>query len=317
MKNKHISVLLDESIELLNINENGIYVDCTLGRGGHSAEILKKIKKGYLYCIDQDSEAIEYSKKILELISSNFTIIKGNFVNLKSLLFLNKVEKVDGLIYDLGVSSPHLDDPNRGFSYRFDSKLDMRMDLEGNGLTAREVVNNLSANELKTILYKYGEEKFAHNIVSKICSYRENKTIETTFELVDIIKSALPQKILKQKKHPAKKTFQAIRIFVNKEIEILEDSLMQAANILNKGGTLVIITFHSLEETVVKKVFNNLTFDENEKFYSKLPINISLNKEFQIITKKPIKPSLSELENNKRSHSAKLWAIKKVGEKNV
>ncbi|AKU79481.1 16S rRNA (cytosine(1402)-N(4))-methyltransferase RsmH [Spiroplasma turonicum] len=317
MENKHISVLLKESIKILNIQENGTYVDCTLGRGGHSTEILKCLKKGHLYSIDQDDEAIKYSKNMLELISSNFTILKGNFINIKSLLYLEGITKVNGILYDLGVSSPHLDDAERGFSYRFDSELDMRMDNINTKITAKDLVNSLSESELSRIFFKYGDEKFANKIAKNICLYREKKEIKTTFQLVEIIKSSIPQKFLKQKKHPAKKTFQALRIQVNNEIECLEKSLYQAVDILDKNAVLAIITFHSLEEKIVKEIFHKLTFNKDEKFYNKLPINIKLNKNFEVLTKRPIKPSLSELEFNNRSHSAKLWAIKKVGDENV
>ncbi|ASP28009.1 S-adenosyl-methyltransferase MraW [Spiroplasma corruscae] len=314
MEKEHISVLLQESIDILDLKNNGLYVDCTLGRAGHSAKILEKLKEGHLFCIDQDDDAIKYSEKILEAISSNFTILKGNFINIKSLLYLNNVEKVDGIIYDLGVSSPHFDNPERGFSYRLDALLDMRMDNNNNKVTAKDLVNNLSEQELTNILFKYGNESFAPRISKKICEYRIGQEIKTTLQLVEIIKSALPQKVLKQKKHPAKKTFQALRIYVNNEIECLKLSLEQAQSILNINGVLAIITFHSLEEKVVKEFFKSLSYDINEKFYKKLPISIELNKKFEILTKKPIKPKSLELENNNRSHSAKLWAIKKVGD---
>ncbi|AOG60668.1 S-adenosyl-methyltransferase MraW [Spiroplasma helicoides] len=314
MIQEHIPVLLKESIELLNINENGIYVDCTLGRAGHSKEILKKLKKGHLYAIDQDNEAIQSSKEALKQVSNNFTILEGNFAYMKTLLALQNVDKVDGILYDLGVSSPQFDNDSRGFSYRFDSELDMRMDVLNNSLTAKKVVNEYDQKQLSEIFKYLGEEQFAFGISQKIVDYRKTKEIKTTGELVEIIKSALPQKILKKKKHPAKKVFQALRIHVNNELENLKKSLIQALEIINKNGVIVVITFHSLEEKIIKSIFKEKTIDNDDKFLSKLPVqNLISKKEFELLIKKPITASEEELSVNRRAHSAKLWAIKKVG----
>ncbi|QBQ07958.1 S-adenosyl-methyltransferase MraW [Spiroplasma gladiatoris] len=314
MSKEHISVLLNESIDLLHIKPNGIYVDCTLGRAGHSFEILKKLTTGHLYAIDQDLEAIKNSEEKLRAVSNNFTILEGNFAYLKALLALKKISKVDGILYDLGVSSPQFDIADRGFSYRYDSELDMRMDTNNNVLTAKTVINTYDLKQLTSIFRNYGEENFAFQIAKKIISFRENKPINTTFELVDIIKSALPQKILKQKKHPAKKVFQALRIHVNDELEVLKKSLNQALELLNENGVVVVISFHSLEERIIKDIFKAKTTDEKDKFLAKLPVQgLVTQKEFELLVKKPIKPSNEELNLNRRAHSAKLWAIKKVG----
>ncbi|AGR41474.1 16S rRNA (cytosine(1402)-N(4))-methyltransferase RsmH [Spiroplasma taiwanense] len=312
MEHEHKSVLLKESIELLNIDKNGIYVDCSLGRGGHSAEILKKIENGHLFSIDQDAEAIEISRKKLEKISSNFTILEGNFMDIKVLLALNSVEKVNGILYDLGVSSPQFDQGHRGFSYRFNSELDMRMDQKNNIKTAKFVLNNYEEKQLADIFFKFGEEKFSYNIAKKIIEYRKKKKLETTFELVEIIKNSLPQKVLKQKKHPAKKVFQALRIYVNNELEVLKKSLSNSLELLKPNGVLVVITFHSLEEKIIKDIFKTKTILKEDKFLKKLPISIEAKRYFELVIKKPILPSSQELEENRRSHSAKLWAIRKV-----
>ena len=220
MKEKHISVLLEESISSLNLKENSMIVDCTLGYGGHSSYILDRIKKGHLFAFDQDSEAIRHSTDRLSAIGTNFTIIKSNFVNLKKELQKYHIDKVDGVLFDLGVSSPQLDDKERGFSFHEDAKLDMRMDREQT-LSAYEVVNNYSKEDLVRIFRDYGEDKFANNIAKKIIEYRNSKPIETTLELVDIIKTAVPMKFAKVK-HPARQIFQAIRIEVNHELDVIE-----------------------------------------------------------------------------------------------
>ncbi|QGS52160.1 16S rRNA (cytosine(1402)-N(4))-methyltransferase RsmH [Spiroplasma tabanidicola] len=313
MTQEHISVLLNESIDLLDIKPNGVYVDCTLGRAGHSVEILKRLKAGHLYAVDQDLEAIQNSEMKLRAVSNNFTILEGNFVYLKALLALKNINLVDGILYDLGVSSPQFDVGSRGFSYRFDSDLDMRMDLKNNKLTAKDIVNKYDLKGLNHIFKLYGEEQLSYQIAKKIIETRVEKPINTTFELVEIIKSALPQKILKQKKHPAKKVFQALRICVNDELEVLKKSLIQALELLKKDGVLVIISFHSLEEKIIKDIFKTKTTDIKDKFLSKLPVEgLIKEKEFKLLTKKPILPSDDELKINRRAHSAKLWAIKKV-----
>ena len=253
MKEKHISVLLEESISSLNLKDDSIIVDCTLGYGGHSSNILARIKKGFLFAFDQDSEAIRHSTDRLNAVGTNFTIIKSNFVHLKEKLQELDVEKVDGVLFDLGVSSPQLDDGERGFSYHEDARLDMRMDRE-NPLSAYEVVNNYSKEELSRIFYKYGEDKFSNNIAKKIVEYRTTKPIETTMELVEIIKTAVPMKF-RIDKHPARQIFQAIRIEVNKELDVIEPALEQALSILKVGGRVAVITFHSLDDRLVKNFF--------------------------------------------------------------
>ncbi|AAT75753.1 cell membrane substrate S-adenosyl-methyltransferase [Mesoplasma florum L1] len=305
---KHIPVLLKESIEYLNIKENGIYVDCTLGRAGHSSEILKKLKDGKLFSIDQDETAILEGTEKLTKISNNFKILEGNFVNISAMLAMQGIFEVDGILYDLGVSSPQFDVAERGFSYRFDGPLDMRMDRANNSLTAHKIVNEYTQEELEQILWNYGDEKFARSIAKNIILSRP---INTTFELVSVIKKSLPAKILKQQKHPAKKTFQALRIRVNNEMETLESSLEQSLNLLKPKGRVVVITFHSLEEKVVKNIFKKYTLDEQQFYLSNLPYEIESSKDFKLLFKKPLKPTNTEVENNNRSHSAKLWVIEK------
>ena len=252
----HYSVMLKETIELLNLKSEGTYVDATLGYAGHASEILKRMEKGCLFAFDQDIEAITYSGKKLESIGTNFEIIKSNFLFIKEELEKRGILKIDGIVFDLGVSSPQLDNPERGFSYLHNARLDMRMD-KSNPLSAYEVVNNYSEEDLYRIISTYGEEKYAKNIARNIVKYRQEKPVETTFQLVDIIKHSMPYSatILK---HPAKRTFQAIRIEVNKELEILEDSIRKALSILNVNGRMVVITFHSLEDRKKKKVFKVL-----------------------------------------------------------
>jgi 16S rRNA (cytosine1402-N4)-methyltransferase len=237
----HKSVLLLESINYLNLKENSIIVDCTLGYGGHSSEILKRINKGFLYAFDQDEEAINYSKTRLSSIASNYEIIYANFVNLKSELQKRNIEGVDGILFDLGVSSPQLDESERGFSFHNDALLDMRMD-QNNALTAKRVVNEYTYEELVRIFRDYGEEKFATSIAKGIIKYRNTKTIETTLELVEIIQNNVPAKY-RREKHPARKVFQAIRIEVNDELNVFEETLRQALDILNIGGRICVITF--------------------------------------------------------------------------
>lgn len=305
----HISVLLKESIDELKIKEDGIYVDCTLGYGGHSSEILKRIKRGHLFAFDQDQEAINSSKERLSSISSNFTIIKSNFRYFKEKLAELGIEKVNGILFDLGVSSPQLDDGERGFSYHQDAKLDMRMDQDSD-FSAYDVVNKYSEKELVTIFFKYGEEKYSKSIARKIVEYRKEKTIETTLELVEIIKSSVPEKYSRDK-HPARKVFQAIRIEVNHELEILEQAILDAASILNKNGRLCIITFHSLEDRIVKNTLKNLSsIDQMVKGLPKIPDEYL--PDFKLITNKAINPSNDEIENNNRSRSSKLRVLEKI-----
>ena len=305
----HISVLKDELIENLNLREDSIIVDGTLGYAGDSSIILKRIKKGFLFAFDQDSEAISYSRKVLESIGNNFTIIKSNFVNLKEELNKRGIEKIDGAIFDLGVSSPQLDNKERGFSYHEDARLDMRMDKD-NKLDAYYVVNNYSLNDLTRIFRDYGEDKFAYQIAKKIVNEREKKKIETTLELVEIIKSAVPEKE-KRKKHPAKQIFQAIRIEVNHELDVIKPALEQALSMLTVGGRVEVITFHSLEDKIVKKYFKELT-EVDEKIKGMPNIDPKYLPDFKLVVNKAIIPSEEELENNNRSRSAKLRIIEKI-----
>lgn len=304
---KHISVLLDEGINGLNIKEDGIYVDATLGGGGHSSEILKRLTTGHLYAFDQDDFAISKATERLNAIGSNFTIIKSNFVNLKEELNKLGISKIDGIIYDLGVSSFQFDDPKRGFSYKYDAYLDMRMDQEA-PLTAHDIVNTYPCEELGKIFAKYGEDPFSFKIARKICDVRETKTINTTLELVDVIKSALPQKILNKKGHPAKQAFQALRIAVNDELQVFEKSLLQAIDMMNIGGRIAVITFHSLEDRICKHTFKEFS---EIKVPKNLPIVITELAPLKLITKSPILPTEEELENNNRAHSAKLRVAEK------
>lgn len=301
---KHYSVMLNEAIKGLNIKENGIYVDCTLGGAGHSYEILKKLTTGKLYAFDQDITAIDNAKIKLSYFGDKVVFIKSNFANLKKELEKFGVKKIDGVIYDLGVSSPQLDTPERGFSYNYDTKLDMRMDTDSR-FSAYDLVNNYNYNDLVKIFYRYGEEKFSKQIARKIEQFRIKKPVETTFELVDIIKDAIPAFARRTGGHPAKRIFQAIRIAVNNELRVFEDSLEQAIDLLGVGGRISVITFHSLEDRLCKQIFKSYS-KENE-----IPKNIpilpteSLAK-LKIITKKPIVASSKELEENNRSRSAKL-----------
>lgn len=305
----HESVLLNETIESLNLKDNSIVVDMTLGFAGHSSQILKRIKNGYLFAFDQDEEALAFSKEKLSKISDNFQIIDSNFVYAKEKLKELGVEKVDGILYDLGVSSTQLDEDYRGFSYRFDAPLDMRMDQD-NKLTAKIIVNTYSYDKLKKIFKEYGESKFSSNIARNIVKYRESKEIDSTLELVDIIKSSVPYKE-RLKKHPAKQIFQALRIEVNDELNVLKKSLDDSLSMLNVGGRIAVITFHSLEDKIVKHKFLEVTkIDEISKG---LP-NIPLDKlpDYKLITKKGIKASREELDFNNRAHSATLRVIEKI-----
>ncbi|MFR7592526.1 MAG: 16S rRNA (cytosine(1402)-N(4))-methyltransferase RsmH [Longibaculum sp.] len=308
----HISVLLTETIEGLHIREDGIYVDCTLGGGGHSAEILKRLTTGHLYCFDQDQKAIDAASKRLSQISDHFTIIYSNFKNLKSELEKLGVYKVDGIVFDLGVSSPQFDDGERGFSYNYDALLDMRMD-QNQTLSAYDIVNTYEYSELVKILYKYADEKFAKQIARAIERHRQEKPIKTTFELVDIIKEAIPAPARRKGGHPAKRTFQALRIAVNDELNVFESALDDALDMLNVGGRVAVITFHSLEDKICKYTFNEVTKEPD------LPMGMPIVPEhlkprFQKITKKPIVAGEEELEVNHRSHSAKLRIVERIYE---
>lgn len=302
----HVSVLLNEAIDMLDVKPNGIYIDGTLGRGGHSKKILEKLDNGKLYCFDLDNEAIKESKENLKDYS-NVIYIHDNYMN------MNKyVDHVDGILLDLGVSSPQFDESDRGFSYRYDGPLDMRMNKDSK-LTAKDVVNSYSKEELERVLKDYGEEKYYKSIVSKIIKHRETKEIKTTLELVEIIKSALPYKVLNKKGHPAKQTFQALRIEVNGELDSLKTFLDEFENMLNKDGRCVIITFHSLEDKLVKHKFKQLSSVVDDKRIAKLPSEIEKPK-YELLNRKAIVASEKELEENLRSKSAKLRGIKYYGQ---
>lgn len=303
----HISVLLTETIENLSLKKDDVVVDCTLGYGGHSSEILKRIPNGMLYAFDQDDEAIKSSKDRLKKIGNNFEIINSNFVNLKEELGKKNIFKVNAIVYDLGVSSPQLDEETRGFSFHKDAKLDMRMN-KNQSLSAHDVVNNYSYEQLVKIFREYGEEKYASSIAKNILSKRLENTINTTLELVDIIKSSVPFKY-RNEKHPARKVFQAIRIEVNNELEVFEKSLRQALDLIDINGRICVITFHSLEDKICKRVFKEYSTLPSE--LSKMPIiPEDLKPKFKIVG--DINPSIKEIEENKRSRSAKLRIIERI-----
>lgn len=298
---KHISVLLEPTISSLNIKEDGVYVDCTLGYAGHSSAILKRLKKGKLYAFDQDEEARAYSENVLKEVGNNFCIIPSNFVNLKEELEKRGVSKVDGIMFDLGVSSPQLDDAKRGFSFHLDAPLDMRMNKKQE-LSAYKVVNEYPFNDLYRIIRDYGEEKYAKQIAREIEKVRSKRKIKTTLELADVISSCVPAKY-KRLTHPARRTFQAIRIEVNKELSILPKALNDAIDMLKKGGVIAVITFHSLEDRICKEVFRERS-KENEIFKGMPNVPDMYIPDIKVLKK--IKPSKEELEENKRSRSATL-----------
>ena len=301
----HKSVLLNECIKYLNLKDDSIIVDCTLGYGGHSSEILKQIPNGHLYSFDQDIEAINYSEKKLHKIADNYTIIKSNFVNIKEQLNKYSIKSVDGILYDLGVSSPQLDEDYRGLSFHKDSRLDMRMNQEQE-LSAYEVVNNYSEEKITEILYNYGEEKFARKISKAIVN---NRPINTTLELVNVIKDAVPMKY-KKDHHPARKTFQAIRIEVNNELNVFESSLKDALDLLSVGGRICVITFHSLEDKKCKEIFKSVsTLSEELKHLPMIPKEHDVK--YKVI--KVISPSVSEISENNRARSARLRVIERIG----
>jgi len=305
----HESVLLNETIESLNLKNTSVVIDMTLGFAGHSSQILKRIKEGYLFAFDQDDEALTFSEDKLSKISDNFQIIDSNFVYAKDKLKELGIEKVDAILYDLGVSSPQLDEDYRGFSYRFDAPLDMRMDQD-NLLTAKIIVNTYSYDKLKQIFKEYGESKFSSSIARNIVRYRDTKEIETTLELVYIIKDSVPYKE-RIKKHPAKQIFQALRIEVNDELNVLKKSLDDSLSMLNVGGRIAVITFHSLEDKIVKHKFLEVTkVDEISKGLPNIPLDKLPN--YKLITKKGIKASSEELNHNNRAHSATLRVIEKI-----
>jgi len=311
----HVPVLLEQCIECLNIKEGGIYVDGTLGGGGHSSYVLKRLNNtGRLIGIDRDSEALAHTSKRLKQYS-NVTYVKDNHENIKNILLELRIEKVDGILLDLGVSSYQLDEPTRGFSYMHDAPLDMRMNKEQD-FTAYDVVNKYPEESLAKIFFEYGEEKYSKSIARKIVQSRTNKEIETTFELVDIIKSAIPAKARNEKQHPAKRVFQAIRIEVNGELIDLENALKDAAMSLKEGGRLLVITFHSLEDRIVKKTYENL--QGKCTCPADFPKCICGFESFgKVITKKPITATNDELEQNPRARSAKLRVFERNNYKKV
>ena len=305
----HRPVLLDECVEGLNIRPDGVYVDGTLGRAGHSREIARRLTTGRLYCIDRDMAAIEAAGDKLSPWLERVTLIHGNFTDLASLLAERKAPPIDGMLFDFGVSSPQLDDPRRGFSYMHDAPLDMRMD-QSQPLTARTVVNEWPQEELRRILYQYGEERYAPAIAGAIVRVRGQRPIETTFELVDVIRSSMPSQALREKQHPAKRTFQAIRIAVNDELTAAERVIQQAVPLLSRGGRLCIITFHSLEDRIVKMGYNS--FARGCTCPPDFPVCVCGKKpELKLVNRKPILPGEQELRENPRSRSAKL----RIGEK--
>lgn len=308
----HVTVLLHETIDMLDVKADGVYVDATLGGAGHSEYLLGKLSEsGHLYAFDQDQHAIENAKTRLSpfIERGMVTFIKGNFRQLKERLNELGVTEIDGICYDLGVSSPQLDERERGFSYKKDAPLDMRMNQEAS-LTAYEVVNSYDYHDLVRIFFKYGEDKFSKQIARKIEQTRAIKPIETTTELADIIKSAKPAKELKKKGHPAKQIFQAIRIEVNDELGAADESIQQAMDLLAIGGRISVITFHSLEDRLTKQLFKEASTVEVPKGLPFIPDE--LKPKMELVNRKPILPSQEELEENNRSHSAKLRVAQKI-----
>ena len=308
---KHIPVLLNETIEGININPDGVYVDLTLGRGGHSKEILKRLKNGRLIAFDKDETAIEESKKNLEAFSSKFTGIHDDFRNFRSHLDELKIEKIDGIMADLGVSSPQFDDAERGFSYKENARLDMRMDKRQK-FSAYELINEYSLKDLTRVFREYGEDKYSYQIAQKIVKVREGKPIETTTELVDVIKSCKPQKELAKKGHPAKQIFQAIRIEVNDELGALKIALEDALKSLKVGGRACFISFHSLEDRLIKNAFAAVSKVEGTR-HNVFALPTEADKpDYRLVNNKVITATEYELENNPRSKSAKLRIIERV-----
>ena len=312
MEFKHFSVLLEETVEGLKINPEGKYLDGTLGGGGHAYQVCSRLTTGSFIGIDQDEDAIEAAGKRLQEFSDKVTIVRSNYCRMKEVLKKLGIDGVDGIVLDLGVSSYQLDAAERGFSYRFDTTLDMRMDNR-QSLTAKDIINRYPEKELYRIIRDYGEDQFAKNIAKHIAKAREEKTIETTYELNEIIKAAIPAKMRKTGGHPSKKTFQAIRIECNRELEVLKDSLEDMIELLNPGGRLCIITFHSLEDRIVKTAFKKA---ENPCVCpSHFPVCVCGNvTKGKVITRKPILPSEEELGINSRSKSAKLRIFEKSRE---
>lgn len=308
MEFKHESVLLNETIEYLKVKPDGVYVDGTLGGGGHSYEILRRLPKGRLIAIDRDMDAL-YAASVRLKDFNNVTYVHDNYKNIKNILKNIDIERIDGAILDLGVSSYQLDEVKRGFSYMHDAPLDMRMD-KGSALTAEHVVNNYSEDDIARILFDYGEEKWAKRIAKFIVEERKKRSIKTTFQLVDIIKKAVPASKRRTGPHPAKRTFQAIRIEVNDELKGLDSAIDDFIDVMNPNGRIAIITFHSLEDRIVKNMYKKL---ENPCTCPKnLPCTCGKKPVIKIITKKPVTPNKEELETNPRSRSAKLRVAEKL-----
>lgn len=308
---EHVTVLLHEAIELLDVKPDGIYVDATLGGGGHTGEILKQLTTGKLYSFDQDDTAIQYNmtRYADDIAQGKLVLIHQNFRTLTSALATRNIQNVDGIVYDLGVSSVQFDDGQRGFSYNYDAELDMRMD-QRQTLTAKTIVNEWSFNELLRVLSRYGEDRFPKQIARKIEQHRENGPINTTFELVDIIKEAIPAPARRKGGHPAKRTFQALRIAVNDELGALEDSLTQALDLIDHNGRISVITFQSLEDRLVKQMFREKT--SAPELPAGLPVLPGqFEAEYDALTRKPILPSAAEMSTNHRSESAKLRGIRR------
>lgn len=306
---KHYSVLKKETLDGLNINPDGIYVDATLGYGGHSEEILKRLRRGFLFAFDQDEDAISFGQKRLSKVSNNFKIIYANFSKLKEVLSAEGITKVDGIIFDLGLSSPQIDNTDRGFTFMNDAPLDMRMDKQ-NTKTAEYIVNNYSEDDLTKIFYTYGEERFSKSVAKNIVKAREKKPIKRTKELVEIIKYSVPVKYF-LKNHPERRIFQAIRIEVNNELEVLEETLASAIDLLNPKGRICVISFHSLEDRIAKK-----TFKKNSEINSLVKGLPNIPEEYRpklkLINSKPLVASEAEIKENSRSKSAKLRIVERI-----
>lgn len=309
---KHVTVLLHETVDMLDVKPDGVYVDATLGGAGHSSYLLSQLNdKGHLYAFDQDQKAIDNAQiRLADYIQKGqVTFIKSNFRHLKEELEKHGVDKIDGILYDLGVSSPQLDERERGFSYKQDAPLDMRMNRE-QSLTAYDVVNGYNYHDLVRIFFRYGEDKFSKQIARKIETYRKTKPIETTTELADIIKSAKPARELKKKGHPAKQIFQAIRIEVNDELGAADESIQAAIDLLAVDGRISVITFHSLEDRLTKQLFKEASELHVPKGLPFIPED--MQPKLKLVNRKPILPSEEELRANNRAHSAKLRVAQKV-----
>lgn len=302
----HYSVLKNELIDSLNIKEDGIYVDATLGYAGDSASILKRIKRGYLFAFDQDLEAVKYSNSVLRKVGNNYKIFNTNFVNMVEYLERENIKEVDGIIFDLGFSSPQIDDANRGFSFMQDGPLDMRM--SGKGISAKEIIDTYREDDLSKIFFEYGEEKLSKVIAKKIV--KEKGNINSTLQLVEVIKSAVGANYF-YKHHPERKIFQALRIEVNNELKVLENILPQAIKLLKKGGRMSVITFHSKEDRIVKRIFKKYS-EVDEMLRGERNIPDQYKPLIKIVNKKPIVASRKELEENSRSASAKLRIIERI-----